>query len=266
MRAARPSGRQWESLLGRRLGPNCRYLVIDHLGSGYIADVLRVTDESTGATYAAKFYSDTPAARAAADHERDALIALAHARVPTFWDAFEHDGDRVNLMDVVAGPSLRERVDTRGALDQTHAIALGIELCEAFEHFAALGWTYRDLHPRNIHPDTPRGAMLVDFDGVRPPDWPARPSGRIGYRAPELARPGSATVACDVFSVAGCIYFAVVGRDPSTRPGSLAELESAISTPSLVTTLVACRQLNPSRRPSISELRTTLVKAHAAAD
>lgn len=252
-------GRCGRPLGGSRLGPERRYQVSGFLGSGYYADVFRAVEVETGLPYAAKVYRGGVRRTRAAIREQEALRSLSHHRLPALRDSFR-EGDRTFVvMELVGGASLRHDVETRGPFAAGQVVALAVDLCEVFEYIAAREWTYRDLHPRNVHRDTPKGTMLLDLDGARPPHWPAQPAGRIGYRAPELARGGDVTPACDVYSLAGCLYFALTGRDPPPEPGPLAGLRGPLSAPSsLAGVLDACRSPEPEQRPSARALRARL--------
>ncbi|HEY3107829.1 MAG TPA: protein kinase [Chloroflexota bacterium] len=235
------------------------YRVEACLGSGYYADVFRVVDLGSGRAYAAKVYTGDPAGVEAAAREAEALRALSHRRVPALRETFDQAGWPIVVMELVPGRNLRAEVAARGPLALARTLELAIEACELLEHVAARGWTYRDLHPKNIHPSTPRGVMLLDFDGARPPGWPARPAGRIGYRAPELDGDGPVSPACDLYSLAGCVHFALTGDDPTERPGALPERPGEPSPrPALAELLAACRRPDPTSRPPIASVRSEL--------
>jgi serine/threonine-protein kinase len=237
------------------------YRVEALVGSGYYADVFRIVDLTTGRSYAAKVYAASPVGAAAAAREVEALRALAHARAPALRETLDQGGWPIVVMELVAGRNLRAEAGRHGPLPAERALGLAIEVCELLEHVGARGWTYRDLHPKNIHPDTPKGAMLVDFDGARPPAWPARGGGRAGYRAPELERGGSVGPSCDVYSLAGCVYFALTGRDPPERPGArLDRAREVRAVPGLSALLNACRRLGPRARPEIGVVRAELAR------
>ena len=246
-------------LCGPSFGSKTGYRVEAFLGSGYFADVFRALDLGSGLAYAAKVYADDPAKREAWAREIAALRRLAHRRLPALRESFDDAGRLFVVMELVAGASLRDQVTASGPLAADRAIRLGIDVCDALEYVASRGWTYRDLHPRNVHPSTPKGAMLVDLDGARPPGWPPQPSGRIGYRAPELETTRPVSAACDVYSLVGCLYFALTGNDPPPEPGSLPELRGRFSqSPSLTDLLDAGRRADPAQRPTAGALRAAL--------
>jgi serine/threonine protein kinase len=246
-------------LSGPRFGRGPGYRLEDFLGSGYFADVFRACDLGSGLAYAVKTYDDVPPKRHAWTRETEAFQALAHRRLPALKEAFDDDGRLFLVMELVEGASLRQEVETHGPLSPERAVKLGIEVGEALEYTASQGWTFRDLHPRNIHVDTPKGAMLLDLDGTRPPGWPGRPAGRAGYRAPELATERSVSAACDTYSLVGCLYFALLGDDPPAEPGPLPELRGPLGPfPELADLLDAGRRADPIQRPGVGTIRATL--------
>ena len=97
--------------------------------------------------------------------------------------------------------------------------------------------------------------MLLDFDNGRPAGWPAQVGGRVGYRAPELEQVGPVFPACDVYSLAGCLAFALTGEDPPEVPGPIQALRSLLAGRPAVGALADdCRHADPARRPSASAL------------
>jgi serine/threonine protein kinase len=132
-----------------------------HLGSGYFADVFR-----TG-RLAAKVFRGSAQAAAAAVHELAALADIAHGLAPALHGSFCDENRTFVLMELIEGASLRERVEAQGPLAPPEVRRIFREVAAALESIAARGWVCCDLHPRNIHPWTPTGARLLDFDGAR---------------------------------------------------------------------------------------------------
>lgn len=248
-------------LSGPPFGPSPGYRLEAFLGSGYFADVFRARDLDFGRTVAAKVYDDQPQKRHAWGRETAALGRLTHRRLPLLRATFAEEGLLFVVMELVEGISLREAVETRGPLPAERALALGIEAFEVLEYIASQAWTYRDLHPRNIHPYTRKGAMLLDLDGARPPGWPAQPAGRAGYCAPELADGGAVSPAGDVYSMVGCLYFALLGDDPPAEPGPLPALRGPLGRfPGLADLLDAGRREDPARRPTAGAIHAALAR------
>lgn len=239
---------------------NARYRVGALVGSGYYADVFEIRERLTGASWAAKVYPARSASKAAAGREIDALKALSHWRMPSLHDCFAEAGLTWVIMDLIPGPDLRADVGARGPLGASVALRMGAEACELLEYCRSRGWTYRDLHPKNIHHRTPKGVVVVDFDGARPAGAAGESGGRIGYRAPEVASSVKVHPACDVFGLAGCIHFAMTGKDPPVEPGALPLIHAARAlSPAAVDILERCRSRDPEARPEVGRLRLALL-------
>lgn len=155
-------------LSGPSFGRRGAYRIRAFLGSGYYADVFRVTDLESQASHAAKMYFSEPAKRQAASWELVALQALSHPRLPALKESFEDSAWLFVVMGIVEGPNLRDDVESHGPLTVDHAVELGIDVCEVLDYVASQSWTYRDLHPKNVHRTASRGAMLLDLDNARP--------------------------------------------------------------------------------------------------
>lgn len=246
-------------LRGVTLGPPPGFQIEAFIDDGYYAEVFAVVDLATGVRVASKLYADQPDKRAAAAQEVTALQALAQPRVPALRASFVEGAWAVVVMTLVAGPDLRAEVTAQGPLSVPQVARLGSEACEVLAVIAERGWTYRDLHPRNLHRTTPQGTMLLDFDNARPPGWPAQMAGRAGYRAPELEGAGAVSAACDVYSLAGCLVFALTGLDPPEVPGPIPALRWFLTAwPAMRTLLDDCRDADPARRPGAAGLGAAL--------
>ena len=246
-------------LRGAILGPPPGFQIEAFIDDGYYAEVYAAIDLATGVRVASKLYADQPDKRAAATHEVTALQALAQPRVPALRASFTEGAWAVVVMTFVEGPDLRTEVTAHGPLPAPQVARLGSEACEVLAVIAERGWTYRDLHPRNVHRQTPQGTMLLDFDNARPPGWPAQVAGRAGYRAPELEGVGAVSAACDVYSLAGCLVFALAGLDPPEVPGPIPALRWFLTAwPALRALLDDCRHADPARRPGAAELGAAL--------
>jgi serine/threonine protein kinase len=243
------------------IGRTTRYRVGPLLGSGYYADVFEVRELLSGALWAGKVYPAEPASKAAARWEIAALGTLSHPRMPAMQETFEQSGLTWVIMDLVPPPSLRDDVEARGPLEASAAFRVCAEACELLDYCGSDGWTYRDLHPRNIHHLTPGGVIVVDFDGARPPRAAGEAGGRGGYRAPEVAASALVHRGCHVFSLAGCIYFALTGDDPPAEPGALPRLgDAGRLSAQAVGVLERCRLADPAARPTERLLRQLMLE------
>lgn len=184
------------------------------------------------------------------------------------------DGERWFVVsEFIDGPSLQDRIDSRGPLPATelHRLAVGTATALAAIHGA--GVVHRDFKPANVllGPDGPR---VVDFGIARLIDAATITSGVIGtptYMAPEQLsgeRPGSAV---DIFAWAATMVFAATGRPafsadtiPAVMHQILFEEPDVSGVPLPLQPLVRqCLSKQPGRRPSARDLMVRLVDPSA---
>jgi serine/threonine protein kinase len=133
--------------------------------------------------------------------------------------------------------SLRDLLDTEGALLARVAAGIGLELLEALASIHEAGVIHNDVKPDNILFDADGTLKLIDFgvasaiefepDGLRP----GAPVGSPGYMAPELARGGWPSVRSDLYSAGVVLAQALTGvpPDPAAGPPSLAGVPAELA-------------------------------------
>jgi len=169
--------------------------------------------------------------------EAQALARVSHPNVIAVHDVGTHDGSVFVAMELVEGRTLtqwrRRSKPTRQEIVEVF-IAAGRGLAAA--HAAAI--VHRDFKPSNVMVGDDGRVRVLDFGVARAtssdPDDDATPQGSplniqltqagtlVGtpsYMAPEQARDGQATPACDQFSFCVALYEALWGRKPFPPKG-----------------------------------------------
>ncbi|MBV7698332.1 PQQ-binding-like beta-propeller repeat protein [Streptomyces sp. TRM70350] len=171
------------------------------------------------------------------------------------------------VMEYLPGLSLREAVDTFGALPPRALRLLAAALAEALAGIHRAGLAHRDLKPGNIML-TASGPRLIDFGIARPLDateitLPGTFLGTPGFMSPEQASGGLAGPAGDVFSLGAVLAYAATGRPPFDAVDRAATLErvrlaradlDGIEDRRLRALVAACLRREPERRPSAAAL------------
>ncbi len=184
------------------------------------------------------------------------------------------DGDRRFVVsEFINGPSLQERVDTRGPLSEGDLQRLAVGTATALTAIHGAGVMHRDFKPANVllGPDGPR---VVDFGIARLNDVATITSGLIGtpsYISPEQLAGTRPTSAVDIFAWALTMIFAATGRlafGADSVPAVLHRImyqEPDLSglPPSLRTIVGECLAKDPARRPSARDLLLRLVDPSA---
>ncbi len=212
-----------------------RYRILSWLGSGGMAEVYRAEHLELRRQVALKVL---PAARARGDlgirFDREARTAarLDHPGCIRVHDCGRNrDGARFLAMDLIEGPTLRERLGELGRLPPARAIQVVSELLRALSHAHALGILHRDVKPENVMfapGDRGERVVLIDFGLARVLEDPSLTGvgtcvGSPSYVAPErlLQRPYDERA--DVYS-AGVILYEILAGERPIRGSSAREI------------------------------------------
>jgi protein kinase-like protein len=243
-------GGQGVVFLGRGPGPGEERVAVKVLRSTADADVLERLARELDAIHQVQPFVTAGVIEASAEGERRYVVS-----------------------EFIDGPSLQERVDTRGPLPEGDLQRLAVGTATALTAIHGAGVVHRDFKPANVllGPDGPR---VVDFGIARLTDAPTITSGLIGtpsYVAPEQLAGARPTSAVDVFAWAVTMIYAATGRlafgadsVPAVMHRILYE-EPDVSglPPSLRAVALECLDKDPGRRPSARDLLLRLVDPSA---
>jgi serine/threonine protein kinase len=214
-----------------------RYRLLSLIATGGMGEVHRAEDVRLGRVVALK---RLPASSLAHRDSRRRMISearatarLRHPHVVTVYDAYDDDGNITLAMELVEGPSLRDRI-TEGPLSVDAVLRLIAEVASALDAAHAIDLVHRDVKPENVLFGRDGAAVLCDFGIVKelaPGDGGEAPSARTTggrafetdvdavpgtppYVSPERIRTGRTTPAADQFSLAVVAFEALTGRLP----------------------------------------------------
>jgi len=260
-----------------RIGP---YVPIALLGNGGMGRVYLAcpTDGSPGLVAVKVIrpeYADDPGFRRRFEREASLHERVRTAHAPKLCGAGFQDELLWMATEYLPGLNLADAVRELGALDTAVLWRLVAELGQALADLAAAQIVHRDLKPSNVLMSV-RGAHLIDF-GISKAVDASNITGtgiRVGtpaYMSPEHLRTGQSDTASDVFSLAGTLVYAAVGRPPFgdgtgvdvmhrvafEEPDSelIAEITAADAV--LGSLLTACLAKEPERRPTGQDLIDT---------
>jgi len=207
-----------------------RYRLEESLGGGS-AEVHRGTDSRLGRTVVVKIAPAGSADfdRARFENETLLLASLRHPGLVTLYDA-DTVGDRAYfVMQYVPGGSLAARI-TEGALPPEATRQIGLALAEALAYLHEHRVIHRDLKPGNVLLGEDGDVFVADFGIARTIDSARMTSadliiGTPAYLAPEQARGGEITPACDLYSLGLILLECLTGR----REYSGTPLEAAMA-------------------------------------
>jgi eukaryotic-like serine/threonine-protein kinase len=269
---------------GQRL--NDRYVLIEPIGSGGMAQVWRATDEVLGRPVAVKVLltavASDPAQHEATWREARAAGRLTHPHVTRIYDYGEAplpgDGRAPYLvMELVEGHSVAERLAS-GPLPWPEAARIAAQVAAALGAAHQIGVVHHDVKPGNIMLTTD-GAKVLDFGiaalvGAGHQGWLA---GTPTYTAPERLNQAPARPENDLYSLGVLLHEMITGQPP-VRLASWEQAQVHHSAPApappdlpgvpdeVAGLLRACLSRDPAARPTARQAATDLASAAGMPD
>ncbi|HEY3358210.1 MAG TPA: protein kinase [Polyangia bacterium] len=255
-----------------------RFRVVKLLGAGGMGEVFLARDDLLGREVAIKTLCIPGLGAAAAKefearflNEARAIAALSHPNVVRMFDLGFDGATPYLVMEVVGGPSLRERLKGGGRLTAGEVRALGIQIGGALKAAHEQGIVHRDVKPGNVLAAEPGIWKLADFGVARVPDSSLTMTGQFlgspAYAAPEALLLGQFGPASDVYGLGATLYEALAGESPFGDPGqiSLAAIASQEPPPPIAArcpgvpadvarVITAALAREPRARPTATEL------------
>jgi outer membrane biosynthesis protein TonB len=195
-----------------------RFRLIRRLGAGAMASVFLAEDVELGRRVAIKRLHPDSGAEVAPRFRREMRVAasLSHPNVVKVFDAIEHEGAVLLVMEYVDGPSLAQRMGD-GPLPPDEALAILRPLAGAVDHLHAQGVIHRDVKPANVMLDNEDRVKLTDLGIASAAQATGITTtgtilGTPAYMAPEMFDGDRATDAADVYSVAAIAFEMLTGR------------------------------------------------------
>lgn len=213
-----------------------RYHLMEKLGEGGFATVWQARDSDPAA---AGTDAEIVAVKVLLGHHHDndtilrrfqrgarEMKELEHPHIVRVL-AGPHEDDELHffVMEYLPGGDLRHVVETQQG-DETHRIAVILQIGEALHYAHSRGILHRDVTPANILLDRARNAKLCDFDLVllRDSSTVAGRSvhGTLAFAAPELLGNGFEGFApqLDVYALGMTALYALTGREVSVMERS----------------------------------------------
>lgn len=237
-----------------------RYALGELLGVGGTGSVFAATDrDADDAPVAVKLLHPhlcTDAdARAAFLREAARASELRDPHIVRVHGAGLHDAAGVTMpwiaLDLLDGPTLRERVAATGPLDPAEAVAVVDDVLAGLALAHAAGIVHRDVSPQNVvlpadGATSPVAARLIDFglaDATGrstlggdvllagPVAADAGVVGNAAFMSPEQARGLPVRAVSDLYQVGAVLYFALTGRVPFPRATTEQVLRAHIDAP-----------------------------------
>jgi serine/threonine-protein kinase len=151
--------------------------------------------------------------------EAVAAARLAHPGIVSIYDTCSEDGAEAIVMELVPGPTLRQRLDEDVPIDPWQAAGLAAQVAEALDAAHRAGLVHRDIKPANVLLCGDGRAKVADFGiakAVADADLtqPGLMVGTAKYLAPEQVRGEAVDARTDIYSLGVVLYEMLCGRPP----------------------------------------------------
>lgn len=193
-----------------------RYRVIERLADGGMATVYLALDTRLDREVALKVMrphlAQDATFRSRFHREARSAARLSHPGVVAVFDQGEDDGRMFLAMEYVPGQTLREVIDTEGALTPRAAIDIMVPVLDALAAAHRAGIIHRDIKPENVILREDGAIKVADFGLARAVTSQTVTSssglllGTVAYLSPEQVERGIADARSDVYA-AGLVFF-----------------------------------------------------------
>ena len=257
------------SLLGSSLV--ARYELRAVLGRGGMGEVYEAVDRQLNRTVAVKILRPELAAdrRFPARFRREArtVAGLSHPGIVAVYDVGEDDGDTFIVMELVAGRTVGDLIESESPLDPGRVARIGMSAAQALAHAHSRGVVHRDVAPGNLMVTSGDEVKVLDFGIARAARGSVRSSsgasrGTVAYVAPEQLGGHTPDHRADIYGLGAVLYELATGRAPFTgasaeevaqrarteipiAPGVLAGVPASLSE-----AIQRCLAKDPADRPS----------------
>lgn len=163
-------------------------------------------------------------------HEATLLASLEHPAIARLLDNFIEDNRAYLCFEFIEGRSLRNIVQEDGPMSPQQVLALALKCAEilSYLHKQSPPVVHRDLSPDNLMLAADGRLVLIDFNVAEQLESSDTKTvvGKHHYMAPEQFK-GKPCVQSDLYSMGGCLFYLLTGKDP--RPLSCSSVTAALS-------------------------------------
>ena len=151
--------------------------------------------------------------------EAIAAARLHHPGIVAIYDTCHERGSEAIVMELVRGPTLRERLDEQRFLSPEEVVRLGTQVADALGAAHQAGLVHRDIKPANILLCEDGRVMVTDFGIAKIRDDPdvtqtGTMLGTVKYLAPEQVRGERLDGRADIYALGVVLYESLCARPP----------------------------------------------------
>ncbi|HEU5051012.1 MAG TPA: serine/threonine-protein kinase [Gemmatimonadales bacterium] len=243
-----------------------RYTAEQEVGKGATARIYRARD-AAGRLVALKVLRPELLVSVEADRfVREIQLAsqLSHPNIARIVDSGSVEWVVYYAMELVDGPTLRERLDAGPAFTDDEVARIAVALLAALEHAHGHGVVHRDVKPENVVLSPAAGAVLLDFGIARAMQASGGAKltgtgiavGTCQYMSPEqIMATAELDPRTDLYSLGCLLYECLAGAPPFVHPSDSVVMQRQVLEPP-----VELASLRPGVDPALA---TTIMRALA---
>ncbi|RNB91209.1 Stk1 family PASTA domain-containing Ser/Thr kinase [Brevibacillus fluminis] len=186
--------------------------------------------------------------------EAQSVASLSHPNVVSVYDVGQDGETHYMVMEYIEGPTLKDVINSRGALPVEEAVRIAVQVCDALEHAHQNKIIHRDIKPHNILIGRNNRVKVTDFGIARAVTQATITHtgsvlGSVHYFSPEQARGGITGEKSDIYSLGIVLYEMVTGRVPFSGESPI-----SVALMHLQERLPEPRQINPDIPQSVENI------------
>ena len=198
-----------------------KYEIIKVLGRGGMCTVYLCKNNRLGNFWAVKEVDSQWKDKIDFLAEPNILKNLSHIGIIRIIDIFYEDDNLYIVEDYIEGKTLKEHVDSNGALSSELVCDISLQLCSILGYLHSFNppIIYRDLKPANIMIKPNNKIVLIDFGIARTykenQEGDTMILGSMGYIAPEQLVNAQSNAQTDIYSLGATMFFMLTGKSIS---------------------------------------------------
>ena len=265
-----------------------RYEILEHIGSGGMADVYKARCHKLNRYVAIKVlrreYCDNESFVRKFTVEAQSTAGLIHPNIVNIYDAGNEEGIHYIVMELAEGMTLKRYIRRYGRLSARETVDFAIQIASGLQAAHEHHIIHRDIKPQNILVSDSGTIKVTDFGIARAATGDDTISssamGSVRYLSPEQARGAASDARSDIYSLGITIYEMATGKVPfdgeNTVAIALMHLRDEITPPrcyfpdipsSLEKIILKCTMKQPEQRyQSAAELILDLQKVFLSPD
>ncbi|KAJ3553328.1 hypothetical protein NM688_g3677 [Phlebia brevispora] len=227
-------------------GLYAHYELVEELGKGSFATVMKAMSKATGQWYACKMIHVKQLKASVAGKIRDPAVALhkevqilerlQHKNICQLKEVF-YDPQYINIiLELVPGGDLLDYILKRDGLPEDEAKDITYQLCDALAYIHSQGIAHRDLKPENVllTNDVPPVVKVADFGLAKAIDsltMLRTMCGTPSYLAPEVVTQGEQEgyqQIVDSWSVGVIVFSMITNTSPFIEPDHTTDIKLKI--------------------------------------